>query len=89
VDDHDRVLATLQQPRLERPCLEPIGVLAEVAETPEEIDYQRAQEAKSRAEMQLASSAQGSISAHDAELDIEAIKEKLQKAITRMELARK
>jgi F-type H+-transporting ATPase subunit epsilon len=66
-----------------------VAVLAEVAETPEEIDYQRAQEAKSRAEKQLASSAQGSISAHDAELDIEAIKEKLQKAITRMELARK
>ena len=32
VDDHDRVLATLQQPRLERPCLEPIGVLAGVAD---------------------------------------------------------
>ena len=66
-----------------------VAVLAEVAETPEEIDYQRAQEAKSRAEKQLASSAHGSASAQGAELDIEAIKEKLQKAITRIELARK
>lgn len=60
-----------------------VAVLAEVAETPEEIDYQRAQEARARAEKLLASSIQG------AELDIDEIKEKLQRALTRIELAKK
>ena len=68
---------------------ERVSVLAEVAETPEEIDYQRAQEAKARAEKQLASSGGSSVSGQDAEHDLDEIKEKLQKAINRMELAKK
>lgn len=62
-----------------------VSVLAEVAESPEEIDYQRAQEARSRAEKQLAAS----LSAASGEVDVELVKEKLQRAITRMELAKK
>jgi F-type H+-transporting ATPase subunit epsilon len=68
---------------------ERVAVLAEVAETPEEIDYQRAQEAKARAEKQLASGGAASLQGHEAEHDLEQIKEKLQRAINRIELTRK
>lgn len=68
---------------------ERVSVLAEVAETPEEIDYQRALEAKARAEKLLASSASASLSGHEAEHDLDQIKEKLQKAINRIELSKK
>ena len=68
---------------------ERVSVLAEVAEIPEEIDYKRAQEAKVRAEKQLASSGQANVSGQDAQVDLEQVKEKLQKAINRIELAKK
>ena len=64
-----------------------VSVLADVAEMPEEIDYQRAQEARVRAEKQLAASAQGAAGASD--VDVALMKEKLQRAITRMELSKK
>ncbi len=66
-----------------------VAVLAEVAETPEEIDYQRAREARSRAEKLIALSHQGGQTGQGAETDLELIKEKLRRAITRIELARK
>ena len=68
---------------------ERVSVLAEVAETPEEIDYKRAQEAKARAEKQLASSGQANLSGPDAESDLQLVKESLQKAINRIELSKK
>ncbi|MEP7270424.1 MAG: F0F1 ATP synthase subunit epsilon [Acidobacteriota bacterium] len=64
-----------------------VAVLAEVAETPEEIDFHRAQEARARAEKLLAASLQGASTGDETDLEI--IKEKLQRAITRMELAKK
>ena len=68
---------------------ERVSVLAEVAEIPEEIDYKRAQEAKVRAEKQLASSGQANVSGQDAQVDLEQVKEKLQKETNRIELAKK
>ena len=66
---------------------ERVSVLAEVAETPEEIDFQRAREAKAIAEKQLASGGSANLPGHEAEHDLEQVREKLQKAIHRMELA--
>lgn len=63
-----------------------VSVLADVAETPEEIDFHRAQAARESAEKRLRATASG---ASGAEIDLKEVQEKLRRAINRMELARK
>ena len=55
-----------------------ITVLAEVAEWPDEIDFNRAEEARIRAERRLAS--------HDSQIDVVRAEFALKKALTRIEL---
>jgi F-type H+-transporting ATPase subunit epsilon len=57
-----------------------VTILAETAERPEEIDLQRAQEAKDRAEQRLKS--------NDPELDYTRAQEALQRAETRIDVAK-
>ena len=64
-----------------------VSVLADVAETPEEIDYERAQRARERAETRLLASQQGAPGAGD--IDVLRAQVKLRRALTRMDLARK
>src|SRR5262245_22235985 len=56
-----------------------VSVLSEVAEKPDEIDLQRAQLARERAEQQLAS--------HSEEIDYHQAELKLERALTRIQLA--
>lgn len=55
-----------------------VTILAEVAEWPDEIDFNRAEEARIRAERRLAS--------HDAEIDLARAELALKKALARIEL---
>jgi len=64
-----------------------VSVLADVAEMPEEIDYERAQRARERAEKELAESQQSVPGTSD--IDVKRAQEKLRRALTRMDLARK
>jgi F-type H+-transporting ATPase subunit epsilon len=64
-----------------------VSVLADVAEMPEEIDYDRAQRSRERAEKRLAASQQSAPGTSD--IDVARAQEKLRRAITRMDLARK
>ena len=57
-----------------------VTLMAEVAEWPEEIDINRAEEAKIRAERRLAS--------HEANLDIARAELALQRSLTRIELSK-
>lgn len=57
-----------------------VTILAEVAEWPEEIDTNRAQEAKTRAERRLQS--------HDAELDVARAELALKRALVRLEVGK-
>ncbi len=56
-----------------------VAILSDVAERPEEIDLERAQRAKSRAEQRLAS--------RDDEIDFRRAELKLQRAMARIQLA--
>ncbi len=57
-----------------------VTILAEVAEWPDEIDFNRAEEARIRAERRLSS--------HDSEIDLARAEFALKKALTRIELRR-
>lgn len=60
---------------------EQVTILAEVAEWPEEIDINRANEARTRAERRLSSA--------DAEIDLSRAEYALRKSLTRLEVAKK